>query len=98
MASDTEAIETLSDFAFAYASAGFEIHGSIVSADERQDGEPVTRVTLLVTDPTSDTWNIDEVRELRQALGRKATELGLPAVSLTLVPSSEADTVTEFAT
>ena len=65
--------------------------------DERRDGEPVTRVTLLVTDPTTETWDVGRVRDLRHALGHRAAELGLPAVSLTLVPESEAEVVEAFA-
>jgi ABC-type Fe3+/spermidine/putrescine transport system ATPase subunit len=48
---------------------------------------------LLLEDPVRDTWDPARVGELRRELGRRATELGLPAVSVTLVPVSEADLV-----
>jgi hypothetical protein len=67
-----------------------------VSLDERQDGEPVTRVVLLLEDPAGDTWDVERVSELRREIGRKATELDLPVVSVTLVPVSEADLVEAF--
>jgi hypothetical protein len=65
--------------------------------DIRQDGEPVIRVVLMLRDPPGDTWDIDRVRDLRLALGRKATELGLPPVSLTLVAESEPEAAEAFA-
>ncbi len=71
-------------------------HRAVVALDERQDGEEVTRVILLVSDPDGDTWDVEQVRGLRDELGRKATELGLPPVSLTLVPESEAELVEAF--
>ena len=60
-------------------------------ADERQDGEPVTRVLLLVDDPKGPTWELEGVTKLREELSRRATELGLPAVSVSLVPESDRD-------
>ncbi|MDQ6744713.1 MAG: hypothetical protein M3Z27_01630 [Actinomycetota bacterium] len=72
------------------------VHRAAAAIDERQDGEEVTRVILLVSDPEGETWDVQRVRELREALGRKATELGLPPVSLTLVPESEAELVEAF--
>jgi hypothetical protein len=39
---------------------------------------------------------VERVSELRRELGRRATDLGLPAVSVTLVPLSEADLVEAF--
>jgi hypothetical protein len=42
-------------------------------------------VLLLLTDPSGDTWDVDHIRALRQTLGRKATDLELPPVTLTLV-------------
>lgn len=65
------------------------VHQAIAALDEKHDGEPVTRIALLVDDPTSDTWPAAEVHRLREALERKAVELDLPEVSLTLVPESE---------
>jgi hypothetical protein len=73
------------------------VERSVAVVDERQDGERVTRVALLVNDPDGDTWDLDEVRQLRQALGHRATELDLPQVSITLIPKSEAETIPEFA-
>jgi hypothetical protein len=91
------AITQLEQFAEAYRADELAVQRAAVSLDERQDGEPVTRVVLLLNDPSGDTWDVGGVRELRHALGRKATELELPAVSVTLVPESEADVVQAFA-
>jgi len=51
----------------------------------------------MLRDPGGDTWDIDRVRDLRLALGRKAAELGLPPVSLTLVAESEPEAAEAFA-
>lgn len=48
-------------------------------------------MTLLLDEPGGDTWEADLLQELRTSLARRATELELPPVSLTLVPESEAD-------
>jgi len=56
----------------------------------------VTRVLLLLSDPPGDTWDVDRIRELRLALGRKATQLDLPPVTLTLVAESEAEAEEAF--
>jgi hypothetical protein len=76
-----------------------EVHKASILLDERQDGELVTRITLLVNDPGpgKDTWNFDAVRDLKRQLARKATELDLPSTSVTLVPDSQAKLVESFA-
>lgn len=95
MGADTSADE-LEHFATSVRTSGLAVHRAAVALDERQDGEPVTRTVLLVSEPEGETWDIDDVRELRRALGHKATELGLPPVSLTLVPESEAELIEAF--
>ncbi len=92
-----DAIAELQRFAAAHSDPELTVQRAVVGLDERQDGEPVTRVLLLVNEPVAETWNVERVRDLRQALGRKATDLGLPSVSLTLVPESEAGVVDAFA-
>lgn len=87
----------LERFAREYGDEELGVRRAAAVPDIRQDGEPVVRVVLLLRDPQGDTWNIDSVRELRLALGRKATELGLPPVSLTLVPESEPEAAEAFA-
>lgn len=94
---DAGATHELETFAIGYRDDEIEVRRAIAALDERRDGEPVTRVTLLVTDPTKETWDVGRVRELRYQLGCRAGELGLPAVSLTLVPESEAEVVEAFA-
>jgi hypothetical protein len=94
---DGGATHQLERFALGYRDDEIEVRRAIAALDDRRDGEPVTRVTLLVTDPTAETWEIDRVRELRHALSHRAAELGLPAVSLTLVPESEAEVIEAFA-
>lgn len=94
---DRSGITQLEEFAIAFKDPELKVHRASIALDERQDGEPVTRVMLLLDDPEGDTWGVDRVRELRHVLGRKATELGLPAVTLTLVPKSEAELVEGFA-
>lgn len=93
---DDEAIPQLERFATGYSDDKVTVHRALATLDERQDGEPVTRVVLLLNQPAGETWDIDRIRTLRIALGRKATELGLPTISLTLVPESEAELVEAF--
>lgn len=87
----------LERFAREYDDQELRVRRAAVVPDIRQDGEPVLRVVLVLPDPEGDTWDIDRVRALRMALGRRATELGLPPVSLTLVPESERDAAEAFA-
>lgn len=88
----------LQRFATSVEVEGLEVHKAAVSLDERQDGEPVTRITLLVNDPREgrDTWEFEAVRDLKRRISRKAIELELPAASVTLVPDSEAALVESF--
>jgi hypothetical protein len=94
--STDDAASLLARFAVDSDFADVVVRDAQVSLDERQDGEPVTRVVLLLEDPVGDTWDVERVSELRRELGRRATDLGLPAVSVTLVPLSEADLVEAF--
>lgn len=98
--SEIDATEELIRFATGVEIDGLEVHKAAVSLDERQDGEPVTRVTLLVSDPGEgrETWDFEAVRELKRQLARKAIELELPAASVTLVPDSESGLVQSFST
>jgi hypothetical protein len=97
MVAGTDARTTqLAEYAERADGLSLRVRRAAITLDERQDGEPVTRALLLVDDPQGDTWNVEAVRELRGALGRKATELDLPPVSLTLVPASEAKFVEPF--
>jgi deoxyribose-phosphate aldolase len=90
MTAQNEAQQQLLAFAREYHARGLVVRDARVFADERRDGEPVTRVVLVVDDPAGDTWDVEAVSALRQALGRRATELDLPVVSLTLIPNSDA--------
>jgi hypothetical protein len=90
---DDSALAELAGFAMSYRDEAFDVRDAWISRDEGQDGEPVTRVLLVLSDPARDTWDVDRIRDLRLALGRKATELGLPPVTLTLVAESEAEEV-----
>ncbi|MHB1539505.1 MAG: hypothetical protein ACYCUM_08485 [Solirubrobacteraceae bacterium] len=94
---EADALAELTHFAESYAEGDLLVRRAAVALDERQDGELVTRVLLLLTDPPDDTWEVDRIRELRSALGRKATELELPSVTLTLVAESEAEAKGAFA-
>lgn len=91
--------ERLERFATDLAVEGLAVHKATASLDESQDGEPVTRVTLLVNDPQrgESTWNFEGVRELKRQISLKAIELDLPAASVTLIPDSEAGLVDSFA-
>lgn len=97
MTDEGTAVAELAEFATGYSDSELTVLKAAVSMDERQDGELVARVLLLLSDPAGDTWDVDHVRELRLALGRKATELGLPPVSLTLVAQREAEATEAFA-
>ncbi len=97
MVDDSAAADELAHFATVYRDDAFAVLRAAASFDERQDGELVTRVLLLLSDPPDDTWEVDRIRELRLALGRKATQLGLPPVTLTLVAEGEAEAEEAFA-
>ena len=86
----------LEQFASGLKAGTVSIHRAVVALDERQDGEPVTRVVLLLDEPRGDTWDVEVIQEFRGSLARKATELDLPPLSLTLVPESEAEVVEAF--
>ncbi|MGH2762443.1 MAG: hypothetical protein ACRDLD_07670 [Thermoleophilaceae bacterium] len=94
---DEERIAELANFAESYSDEALGIKKALVSLDENQEGEPVSRILLLLADPTGDTWEVDDIRELRQTLGRKATDLELPPVTLTLVAESEREAIDAFA-
>lgn len=83
--------EELAEFAIGLELEGLGVRQIAIDFDERQDGEPVTRVLLLVDDPSGPTWELSVVSELRGALARKAVELELPTVSVSLVPESDRD-------
>jgi hypothetical protein len=87
----------LVEFAQSYSSPAIAINQALVSLDTNQEGYPVTRVSLLLTEPNGDTWEVDDITEIRQTLGRRATELGLPPVTLTLVAESEREAIDAFA-
>ena len=96
MAADASPTTKLERFAAAYRDDEVIVRRAEVTPDVRQDGEPVSRVMLLLSDPVDETWDIDRLRELRVTLGRKAVELGMPAVSLTLVAESDPEAAEAF--
>lgn len=85
--------EELAEFAIGLKLEGLGVRQIAIGFDERQDGEPITRVLLLVDDPSGPTWEPPIVSELRKALAHKAVELDLPTVSVSLVPESDRDSV-----
>lgn len=93
----SDEIAALEEYATSERGWRLVIRRAAASLDERQDGEAVTRIVLLLDDPDDDTWDVEAVRALREELGRKATDLDLPPVSVTLVPRSEAEAVDAFA-
>lgn len=94
---EEDGIVELIEFAESYSDEAVAVKRALVSLDENQEGEPVTRILLLLEDPRGDTWGVDHIRDLRQSLGRKATALKLPPVTLTLVAESEREAVDAFA-
>ncbi len=94
---EEHATAELVEFAQSYSSPAIANKQALVSLDENQEGNPVTRVVLLLTEPNGDTWEVDDITEMRQALGRRATELSLPPVTLTLVAESEREAIDAFA-
>lgn len=90
------ALRQLAIYAESLKFAGLDVHQVALALDERQDGEPVTRVLLLVNDPKGQTWDLNSVTELRRSLAVKATELGLPSTSTSLVPDSDASSFETF--
>ena len=94
---EEERIAELVRYAESYSDEALRIKKALVSLDENQEGEPVTRIVLLLADPKGDTWEVDHISELRRTLGRKATALELPPVTLTLVAESEREAIDAFA-
>lgn len=90
-------MRALEEFAVTYRSDEIAVRRAVVALDVQRDGEPVTRVTLLVNDPAAETWGLKQVWDLEEALARRAVALDLPWVSITLVPDSEAELVEAFA-
>jgi len=97
VSAEASAIELLEHFASEYSDGQLAVRRAAVRSDTRQDGEPVTRILLVLSDPADDTWEVDHIRDLRVALGRRATELELPPVSLTLVAENEPEAIEAFA-
>lgn len=76
---------------------GVEVAGIKVAHAGRAPGRRARHPhALLVDDPPKQTWDLGSVTELRRTLARHATELGLPPVSVSLVPEREADSVPSF--
>lgn len=94
---EEERIAELVQFAESYPDEALGIEKALVWLDENQENEPVTRILILLADPSGDTWEVDHISELRQALGRRATDLELPPVTLTLVAESEREAIDAFA-
>jgi hypothetical protein len=88
-----EALEELAEFAIRSEPQALGIKQVRWRLDDRQDGEPVTRLLLLVDDPHGPTWDLAAVQDLRERISRKAAELELPPVSISLVPESDRDAV-----
>ena len=97
MSEDDTRITELAGFARQLSVEPVRVHKVRVLLDETQDGDPVVRVLLLLSDPPADTWPVPAIRELRSDIARKATELGLPPVSLTLVAEREREEQDAFA-
>ncbi len=95
--SDHRGVEELIAFAENNLNERFGVKKASVILDENQEGDPVSRVTLLMPNPDGETWDLDEMRALRQALRRAATELALPWVTLTLIAESEPEAADVFA-
>jgi hypothetical protein len=55
-------LHELQDFAVSLAPGGLTVHRALVALDERQNGEPVTRLVLLLDEPRGDTWEVKLVR------------------------------------
>ncbi len=81
-------LEALELFAVKYRDGPIVVLHASASMDVRQDQSPIARMLLVLTDPDGETWGVDRVTALRRVLGRKAVELGLPGVSLTLLNES----------
>jgi hypothetical protein len=93
MTTGTGALRELEEYARGYGAGGLRACDARAYPDVRRDGEPVTRVVLVLDDPAGDTWDLAAVTELRRAMNRKAASLGLPAAVLSLIPSREAELI-----
>jgi len=53
---EEDGIGELIEFAESYSDEAVAVKRALVSLDENQEGEPVTRILLLLEDPRGDTW------------------------------------------
>jgi len=97
MSDELVAREALKHFAEQIDLGEIVVRRASAEPDIRQDGSPVTRMMLVLKDPDGDTWGVEPLRELRTVLGRKAVELGLSGVSLTLLDESGPEAAEQFA-
>ena len=83
------AVVEFTKFAKGWSTTALSVRDAQARLAENRDGEPVLRVRLLLSDPDGVTWDMESADEMERALCRKATELGLPFVSLELTAERE---------
>jgi hypothetical protein len=72
-------------FAKGWSTTGLSVLQAKARVTENRKGEPLMYVQMLLTDPDGITWDSDRADEIERALRRKATELGLPFASFSLI-------------
>lgn len=91
-----ESAAELERFATTYRDGDVVVRKAHATFDSQLDGEPVTRLALLLDDPVGETWEFAALRAFERQVRVKAVELELPWVSMTYVPVSEAYLVPAF--
>src|SRR5271155_5795850 len=83
------AVVEFTKFAKGWSTTGLSVRDAQARLAAYLEGEPIMRVRLLMTDPEGVTWDLDPLTEMKSALRRKATELGLPFASFNMIAERE---------
>jgi hypothetical protein len=83
------AVVEFTKFAKGWSTTALSVREAQARLSADREGEPVLRVRLLMTDPDGVTWDLDPLTEMKRALRRKATELGLPFASFNMIAERE---------
>lgn len=97
---ESEQLRELETRASLYRDAenGVNVERARAAIDVSLDGEPITRLTILLDDPRNgETWPLAAITQLQHVLSADADQLDLPRVSTAFVAKSEAPYVDVFA-
>src|SRR5579875_3035164 len=98
---EQQRLEELERAARSYQSRAISVRDAHAKIDERRSGEPVTRLTLLLSAPArGSTWRLSRrgalEGALEGALHRDAAAAGLPPLGVTLISENEHEAAEVF--